>query len=76
MAQAINGQIGGKSIELSHSGCISPSTQRQTHEAWASAVSNNAKAAASKRRIALLMLRLSGGPLIQADAADNSLPGR
>jgi hypothetical protein len=37
-AQVVIGQIGGKSIELLHSGCIWPSTQRQTHDASALAV--------------------------------------
>jgi hypothetical protein len=34
----VGGQIGGRSIELLHSGCISPSTQRQTQEASHSTV--------------------------------------
>jgi hypothetical protein len=42
--QVIIGQIGGKSIELLHSGCTSPSTQRQTHDACALAVRKAPKA--------------------------------
>jgi hypothetical protein len=62
MVQAVIGQIGGRSIELSHSGCISPSTQRQTQEARDSTVSNNAEAAASNQRKRDPRFRLSRWP--------------
>lgn len=52
MAQAVIGQIGGRSIELSHRGCISPSTQRHTQAALDSAVSSSAKTAVNNRRTA------------------------
>ena len=39
IGQIAGGQIGGRSIELLHIGCISPSTQRQTHAAWAEVTS-------------------------------------
>jgi hypothetical protein len=55
-AQIVTGQTGGTSIELSQSGCISPSMQRQTQEAQDSPVSNSTKAAASNRRIAPSLL--------------------
>jgi len=61
-AQTITGQIGGTSIELSHNGCIWPSTQRQTQEASDSAVSDSTNAAASNKRIApSLRLAAAGG---------------
>jgi hypothetical protein len=65
-AQVVIGQIGGKSIELSHRGCISPSTQRQTQAARDSVVSHNAKTAINNRRIV---------NLISARLANDSLPG-
>jgi hypothetical protein len=47
----VGGQMGGRSIELLHSGCISPSTQRQTQEASHSTVRKSAKTIARMKRI-------------------------
>jgi hypothetical protein len=51
IAQTAAGQSGGRSIELLHSACISPSTQRHSHEASASAVIASVKMNARKIRI-------------------------
>jgi hypothetical protein len=55
IAQTVIGQIGSRSIELSQSGCISPSTQRQTQAAQHSAVSHTVKTKINNRRIAGLI---------------------
>jgi hypothetical protein len=51
--QIVAGQIGGMSIELLQSGCISPSTQRHWQEASARAVNASPKITASTIRIAV-----------------------
>jgi hypothetical protein len=51
-AQNVAAQTGGTSIELLHNGCTCPSTQRQTHEARASAVRPKAMAAPRNQRTA------------------------
>jgi hypothetical protein len=76
IAPTVTGQIGGTSIELLQSGCISPSTQRQAQEAWHSAVSNNAKAAASNQRMSDPCSSLSAACFVTARAADNGPPRR
>jgi len=50
MEHTVTGQTGGTSTELSQSGCISPSTQRQTQAARDSTVSSVAKTAINNRR--------------------------
>ncbi len=50
--QIVAGQIGGMSIELLQSGCISPSTQRHWQEASARAATASPKITASTIRIA------------------------
>jgi hypothetical protein len=55
IAQTVMGQIGGRSIELSQRGCISPSTQRQTQAALHSAVSHTVNAMINNKRIACLI---------------------
>jgi hypothetical protein len=66
----VGGQIGGKSIELLHSGCISPSTQRQTQVASAFPEKTNAKAITKRKRIlsfpALTRVRLEPSVLASA----------
>jgi hypothetical protein len=65
MAQPAAGQIGGRSIELSQSSCMAPSTQRQAQAAQAlaalnSPVNNIAKSAVNSRRMAKFQSRNSG----------------
>jgi hypothetical protein len=57
IGQIVGGQIGGRSIEFSHSGCIAPLTHWQVHPASAElaenhiAVSNSINAAAARNII-------------------------
>jgi hypothetical protein len=65
MLQIVGGQIGGRSIELLHRGCICPPTQRQTQDARASTVrfANNTKSMMQKkiaRMFADLLVPASG----------------
>ncbi|MHC2255323.1 hypothetical protein ACVILK_005015 [Bradyrhizobium embrapense] len=65
IGHAAIGQIGGRSIVLSHIGCISPSMQRQTQDALASLARRNMN---GKIRHSRSMFALSHEPRQIADA--------
>ena len=69
IGQMRGGQIGGMSIELLHSGCISPSTHWHVQEASARALSSKADANAQAQQHAFHRLILPICRLARTDAA-------